>query len=92
MPGLMFEDIYAAYPEAKYILTERDPDKWVRSWRDTLGQRLLLGRKLPLFLFRVFNSHLNESHLVLERMLDLWTGGRFLTAEGLEHSRQYYID
>ena len=30
--AMLAEDLFTAYPDAKVILTTRDPDKWVESW------------------------------------------------------------
>ncbi|KAF9637627.1 hypothetical protein BFW01_g8523 [Lasiodiplodia theobromae] len=36
IPASFFpEEMYAAYPDAKFILTDRDPDAWVRSMHNT---------------------------------------------------------
>lgn len=34
--AMLAEDLFAAYPDAKVILTTRDPDKWVDSWDGTV--------------------------------------------------------
>lgn len=36
--ALLAEDLLAAYPDAKVILTTRDPDEWVDSWNGTIVQ------------------------------------------------------
>ena len=37
VPGILFAtELIQAYPEAKIILTTRDPDRWWKSFRDTL--------------------------------------------------------
>lgn len=43
VPSIMFVDeLTAAYPDAKVILTNRDVDKWLVSWRNT-GQAVVMG-------------------------------------------------
>ncbi|KAF7352156.1 putative nad dependent epimerase dehydratase [Mycena venus] len=38
MPHLLFaEELIAAYPEAKVVLTTRDVDRWWKSFKDTVG-------------------------------------------------------
>ncbi|KAJ7203985.1 P-loop containing nucleoside triphosphate hydrolase protein [Mycena rebaudengoi] len=40
-PAMLFsEDLIAAYPDAKVILTNRDPDKWWKSYDESLGGML----------------------------------------------------
>ena len=34
--AILAEDLIAAYPDAKVVLTTRDPDKWVESWDGTV--------------------------------------------------------
>ncbi|KAJ7627485.1 P-loop containing nucleoside triphosphate hydrolase protein [Roridomyces roridus] len=37
VPGILFaEDLIQAYPDAQIIITTRDPDRWWRSFRETL--------------------------------------------------------
>ncbi|KAJ7138270.1 P-loop containing nucleoside triphosphate hydrolase protein [Mycena epipterygia] len=44
VPGILFaEELVRAYPDAQVILTTRDPDRWWRSFRETL--LVMLGGK-----------------------------------------------
>jgi len=44
VPGILFaEELIHAYPEAQIILTTRDPDRWWKSFRETL--LVMLGDK-----------------------------------------------
>ena len=35
-PAILAEDLINAYPDAKVILTTRDPEKWLESWNSTI--------------------------------------------------------
>jgi hypothetical protein len=41
VPHILFaEDLIAAYPEAKVILTTRDPEEWWKSYSSTIALHL----------------------------------------------------
>lgn len=40
-----FRELYAAYPTARFILTVRDPERWVESFSHTI-YKLLAGREV----------------------------------------------
>ena len=52
MAALLAEDLVAAYPDAKVILTTRDPDQWVESWDSSVVHNVKWWQKwwwiLPL--------------------------------------------
>lgn len=45
---LFTEELMAAYPEAKVVLSVRDPDAWFQSWRALVRTNLLLRPMSPL--------------------------------------------
>ncbi|KAK7921379.1 hypothetical protein PG985_009401 [Apiospora marii] len=47
MPFFMLSEVVAAYPDAKFLLTERDPDKWAKSWLNTIGPLTLQFQQFP---------------------------------------------
>eukprot|EP00877_Chromochloris_zofingiensis_P009870 jgi/Chrzof1/5136/Cz15g12220.t1 len=50
-PGCGFyQQLMAAYPDAKVILTERDPEKWYQSVINTIGRRYNMEHKQPWYL------------------------------------------
>ncbi|KAF9889600.1 hypothetical protein FE257_007108 [Aspergillus nanangensis] len=49
---------YAADPDVKFILTERDPDAWVKSFNKTAGQNVTMATTFPLNVLKHFNTNL----------------------------------
>lgn len=50
MPWFFDSDVVEAYvndPDVKFILTDRDPDKWVKSYNSTLGAGALDTYRFP---------------------------------------------
>lgn len=55
MPFFMLSEVVAAYPDAKFLLTERDPDKWAKSWLNTIGPLTLQFNEFPTSLLKYFH-------------------------------------
>lgn len=82
MPAVLFaEELLAAYPEAKVILTERDVDSWVVSMQRSL-YRILAHRGLRV-LSVIDVDFTKKYHPVLMRSLHIWTGGEVWNMEKL---------
>jgi hypothetical protein len=55
VPCYLTEEIVQAYPDAKFILTARDPEAWARSMWDTIGQLSVRARSFPMIFFNYFD-------------------------------------
>ncbi|KAK7947995.1 uncharacterized protein PG986_008881 [Apiospora aurea] len=55
MPFFMVTEIVEAYPDAKFLLTERDPDKWAKSWLNTIGPLTLKFSQFPTNILKHFS-------------------------------------
>jgi hypothetical protein len=55
-PALL--DEYVQDPEVKFILTERDPDRWVKSVNGTVGFIIKAAASFPLNILRHFDEEL----------------------------------
>lgn len=55
LPGFLLEDLVRAYPDAKFILTTRDPDAWLRSLKNTIGKGMIKVQQFPIAYLRYFN-------------------------------------
>lgn len=53
-------DAYAADPNVRFLLTERDPDAWVRSYDGSVGALLRGARAMPLRLLQHFDTFNRE--------------------------------
>ncbi|KAJ5670552.1 uncharacterized protein N7477_005915 [Penicillium maclennaniae] len=57
--GMSAIKAYADDPNVKFILTERDPDKWVASFNKTAGATKKMADSFPLVILRYFDGPLN---------------------------------
>ncbi|EFY84264.1 hypothetical protein MAC_09694 [Metarhizium acridum CQMa 102] len=57
-PGLL--NAYADDPNIKFILTDRDPDKWVTSMNSTAGEIVTKMKQFPLNVLHYFNRDLHK--------------------------------
>ncbi|KAJ7290792.1 P-loop containing nucleoside triphosphate hydrolase protein [Mycena rebaudengoi] len=76
-PSILFsEELIAAYPDAKVILTNRDPEKWWKSYSDTL--QVILRSKRVMFAGWLDPRHLGKvlkfTDLTISMMLGSATG------------------
>ncbi|KAL4893486.1 hypothetical protein BDV59DRAFT_177493 [Aspergillus ambiguus] len=53
----VFEE-YATDPDIKFILTERDPDAWVKSVNNTAGDNVKIASNLPTSILKYFHKDL----------------------------------
>ncbi|KAI1817445.1 P-loop containing nucleoside triphosphate hydrolase protein [Poronia punctata] len=74
MPFLMLRSILKAYPDAKFLLTERDPEKWAQSCLNTMGVAYTQFNRLPMSVFKYFDSFTRT----MDKMFGL--GMRYLTS------------
>ncbi|ORY64870.1 uncharacterized protein BCR38DRAFT_408633 [Pseudomassariella vexata] len=61
------------YPEAKFILVERDPDMWVRLMKNTVGARVEAIYKFPLSYSRRFANFMDEFSNFSAKLIDVNT-------------------
>ncbi|KAK6825429.1 hypothetical protein PG990_003237 [Apiospora arundinis] len=55
MPFFMLTEVVQAYPDGKFLLMERDPDKWAKSWLNTIGPLTLKFTQFPTNIFKYFD-------------------------------------
>lgn len=75
-PGCTFyQELMQVYPEAKVLLTVRDPEKWYESTCNTIYQ---LPRSPAMRILRMFVPHLRRFYAMNEQLIWQGTfGGRF---------------
>ncbi|OTA93762.1 hypothetical protein M434DRAFT_284961 [Hypoxylon sp. CO27-5] len=56
MPFFMLHSTLKAYPDAKFLLTERDPDKWAKSWANTIGKMVSRFESFPIYYTNGYGS------------------------------------
>lgn len=92
MPCYMPQQFVSAYPDAQYLLVERNPDDLVRSWEATTFQFEDALNSLPLSLLKYFDPMLLQINRFCKAILTAVTDGKGTTVEGRAALRQYYID
>ncbi|RAL05402.1 uncharacterized protein BO80DRAFT_461268 [Aspergillus ibericus CBS 121593] len=58
--GLRSLETYMEDPEVKFILTERSPDKWVKSFNNTIGEAIKAADQLPISILKHFDAEMGE--------------------------------
>ncbi|KAI0549777.1 P-loop containing nucleoside triphosphate hydrolase protein [Xylaria curta] len=82
MPFFMLRSTLKAYPDAKFLLTERDPEKWAKSFMNTIGWAALRLRRLPMSIFKRFDNFAFYMDRFNGQMVDYYTNGLGVSEEG----------
>ena len=56
------DDLVKAYPDAKFILTMRDPQAWLRSLQSTIVPFQRVQYRFPFNVLKWFDAYLCKSH------------------------------
>lgn len=91
VPQYFFDEFVELYPDAKFILTERDVDSWITSMSTTIFAIMKSARAFPLNTLRWFDPWIRAFctlHLTFE---DIILHGKGVDA-GVEHMRSDYLD
>ncbi|KAG5926551.1 hypothetical protein E4U42_003174 [Claviceps africana] len=87
---------YADDPNVKFILTERDPDKWVTSFNNTVGGVVQFRHGFPINILRHFdgflNSFLNLNNSIYTSISDGTLPGDEKNETALRRNYVSYID
>ncbi|KAI0830972.1 P-loop containing nucleoside triphosphate hydrolase protein [Hypoxylon sp. FL0890] len=90
MPFFMLHSILKAYPDAKFLLTERDPDKWAKSFTNTIGQMVKLCGSFPMSVFKHFDSFASGMAYMGSSIFSYYTNGYGISPEGEKHLADNY--
>ncbi|KAI1081816.1 P-loop containing nucleoside triphosphate hydrolase protein [Whalleya microplaca] len=92
MPFFMIRSVLKAYPDAKFLLTERDPDKWVKSFCNTIGRTSVAMNSFPTSLFKQLDGFASGMAHFGKRTLDYFSNGYGMSEEGRRHLAENYRD
>ncbi|KAI3338730.1 P-loop containing nucleoside triphosphate hydrolase protein [Ustulina deusta] len=96
MPFLMLRSVLKAYPDAKFLLTERDPEKWAKSFLNSIGMASARFSHLPMSVFKHFDSFASSMGIFAGRLLNYWTNGLGVSDNGrqalVENYKAYIAD
>ncbi|GAW25993.1 putative NAD dependent epimerase protein [Rosellinia necatrix] len=84
MPFFMLRSTLKAYPDAKFLLTERDPEKWAKSFLNTAGAAATNLRRFPMPIFKHFDGFAFHMANFGNEMVDYCTNGFGASDKGRE--------
>ncbi|KAI1481955.1 P-loop containing nucleoside triphosphate hydrolase protein [Daldinia eschscholtzii] len=90
MPFFMLRSTLKAYPDAKFLLTERNPDKWAKSFENTIGMMCTKLMSFPMSVFKYFDGFSYGMADMGGMVLNYYTNGYGLTPEGHKHLMENY--
>jgi len=95
IPGFIsVRDLVAAYPDAKFILTTREPSAWLRSVSGSIGQAMRRTGRFPISFLRWFDHGLwCFIQMGTAMRFALFAGGDPTDAEGAmrKYEEQYAV-
>ena len=90
MPFFMLRSILKAYPDAEFLLVQRSPEKWVKSYENTMGKVGARTHRFPFTMFKYLDSVMYELSIFSRYMDNLCTKGAGMTDEGKKNLAEYY--
>ncbi|KAI5868337.1 hypothetical protein GGS23DRAFT_23002 [Durotheca rogersii] len=90
MPFFMIHSVVQAYPDAKFLLTERDPDKWAKSFVNTIGQITVQSGRFPMAVFKHFDGFASGMSAIGSKILGYYTNGYGSSPEGQRFLAENY--
>ena len=91
--GMDAINAYADDPNVKFILTERDPDSWVRSFNNTVPFVVNMAESFPMNILKHFQSTMGQFFRLNVVMYEVWSNGTRLGDKGnTEIMRRNYVD
>ncbi|KAI0506423.1 P-loop containing nucleoside triphosphate hydrolase protein [Xylaria bambusicola] len=90
MPFFMLRSILKAYPDATFMLIERDPEKWAKSFFNSIGVASTRLNQLPMSVFKYFDSFIYNMDTYSARMVSYWTNGFGVSDKGRESLIENY--
>ena len=86
MPTFLLEDVVAAYPECKFILTTREDAAWLKSVNNTFKKRMIANSKFPFKYLAYVDPFTNRMmHMLRTVQFVLW-GGKAFDDEGADEA------
>ncbi|RJE26623.1 hypothetical protein PHISCL_01037 [Aspergillus sclerotialis] len=73
--GTRVLELYAEDPDVKFILTQRNPDKWVRSMNQTVGELVNAYRSFPINILKYFDDYVDTAFRIISLLYFRWSSG-----------------
>ncbi|RYP08158.1 hypothetical protein DL764_002065 [Monosporascus ibericus] len=90
MPFFMLRSTLKAYPDARFLLVQRSPEKWAKSYENTLGKVSARTKRFPFTLLKYFDGLMYELNIFSSRTDDRCTKGAGMTEEGKKNLAECY--
>ncbi|CAG7919530.1 unnamed protein product [Penicillium olsonii] len=86
-------EAYVNDPDVKFILTERNPEKWATSINKTIGPNAEMSHQFPFLILKYFNATMYHTHTLIEliyRVMSKCTARG--EAENVENIQKHYTE
>ncbi|KAI1347490.1 hypothetical protein F5Y01DRAFT_307504 [Xylaria sp. FL0043] len=90
VPCYLTEEIVQAYPDAKFILTVREPEAWAKSIWNTISLLNARAQSFPSNFFKYFDATDLQFSRLVSLIFDTITRGYGRTEEGFQVSMKEY--
>lgn len=90
MPFFMLQSTISAYPDAKFILVERSPEKWTKSVMNTIGATQAQIRSFPQNLMACFDDMSWQFWRFGAVCSEMLTKGEGFNERGRRHITDHY--
>ncbi|KAI1379454.1 P-loop containing nucleoside triphosphate hydrolase protein [Hypoxylon crocopeplum] len=90
MPFFMLHSVIKAYPDAKFLLTERNPEKWAKSFVNTIGKMVVSFESFPMSVFKYFDGFASGMSFMGRTITHYYSNGYGFTPEGQKHLADNY--
>ncbi|KAI2638402.1 hypothetical protein GGS21DRAFT_488485 [Xylaria nigripes] len=91
-PFFMPRSFLNAYPDAKYLLIERDPERWAKSFINTIGGFAVRLRRFPASLFKRFDEYASSMSNLNGLLTDYHTNNLGTSDEGRQALIENYVE
>jgi hypothetical protein len=91
--GLGSIEAYAKDPSIKFIVTERNPDKWVKSFNNTLGEAIRQTTLFPMNILKHFDPVIGNFFYLTKLMYWSFSDGTDMGHPNNENAlRKNYVE
>ncbi|RYP56243.1 hypothetical protein DL771_012030 [Monosporascus sp. 5C6A] len=90
MPFFMLRSTLKAYPDARFLLVQRSPEKWAKSYENTVGKLGTMMRRFPYNIIKYFDRQMYELDIFSRHIDNMCTKGAGMTDEGKKNLVEHY--
>lgn len=90
VPQYFFDEFLQFYPDAKFIITDRDAESWIKSVKNTICELLKTTKSFPLNILKMSNSWLGAFCSLNSTLEEVIFHGKGSVA-GMEDARSDFV-